>query len=352
MTNFSLKNLRDTSKASTKAATTTDKAWADAGKTEGLQIWRIENFTVKAWPREKYGKFFSGDSYIVLKTIGADKKSYDVHFWLGAHTTQDEAGTAAYKTVELDDHLGGIPVQYREVEGHESESFLKCFPKGITILQGGINSGFNIVKPQEYKPRLFHVSGTLKLASSVEVDLAPESLCSEDVFVLDNGLQLFQWNGKSSNAGEKSKGGAILRQLREERNFKPSEPTIIEEGEDNDQFWAILGGKGAVTATAVYSRSIQREKAIYRLSDSTGDLTFAEVAKGAISKSQLSSEDVFIIDNTVQVIAWVGSKSSRKERKNALSFAETYLEKYNLPRDTPVIRQVEGHENGEFKTAF
>lgn len=42
-------------------------------------------------------------------------------------TLQDEYGTAAYKTVELDTYLDDIPIQYREVQGHESKLFRSYF---------------------------------------------------------------------------------------------------------------------------------------------------------------------------------------------------------------------------------
>jgi gelsolin len=106
-----------------EAAGDKEKAWTGAGTAVGLQAWRIEKFAVVEWPKNKLGSFYDGDSYIVLnvrilciflhfsfisvqtykKTPDAESLSYDLHFWLGENTTQDEAGTAAYKTVELDD---------------------------------------------------------------------------------------------------------------------------------------------------------------------------------------------------------------------------------------------------------
>ena len=71
---------------------------------------------------------------------------WSIHFWIGAESSQDEYGTAAIKSIELDDYLGGGPVQYREVQSHESKMFLSYFPKGVKYLSGGIESGFKKVR--------------------------------------------------------------------------------------------------------------------------------------------------------------------------------------------------------------
>lgn len=155
-----------------------------------------------------YGTFYDGDSYIILNTYkkpNEPKLFHDVHFWLGLETSQDEAGTAAYKTVELDDFLLGAPTQHREVQGFESPLFLSYFSR-LVVAKGGIASGFNHVGPKEYKSRLYHISGNKAKNLSVrQVEMSYKSLNSGDVFVLDAGLMIYQWNGSQSSPHERRK---------------------------------------------------------------------------------------------------------------------------------------------------
>ena len=111
----------DIEKKCKAAAASGEPQWRGAGKIPGLQVWRIEQFRVKSWPKVKYGRFHEGDSYIILHTYQEDpannpeKLAWDAYFWIGGKSTQDEYGTAAYKTVELDHMLNDAAVQHREV---------------------------------------------------------------------------------------------------------------------------------------------------------------------------------------------------------------------------------------------
>jgi len=340
------------------AAAEKEPAWDNAGKKVGLQIWRIEKFKVKAWPTDQYGSFFDGDSYIVLNTYnkpGLPALLFDVHFWLGTHTSQDEAGTAAYKTVELDDKLGGAPIQHREVQGHESDLFLSYFNNQIKLLSGGVDSGFKHVKPEEYKPRLLHLKGKKKIRVT-QVDLHRESLNSGDVFLLDLGLTIYQWNGKKCGPQEKQKGAQMSRALVDERKGR-AKAHILEEGDKEVEFWSVLGGEGYVKTAEEGGDDNEAEqsttKVLFQLSDSTGQMVFKQVGTGSgVKKSLLDHDDVFILDTGAEVFAWIGKGASPDEKAKALGFAQDYLTKYNRPAYLPICRILDGGENPTFNAAF
>lgn len=311
------------------------------------------------WPKETYGTFFDGDSFIVLhsyKNPESGKLNYNVHFWLGANTSQDEAGVAAYKTVELDDLLGQLPVQFREVQGFESEEFLSLFPPSIKVLSGGVDSGFNKVKPEEYKPRLLQVKGTKKNVKVTQVALSSATMNHGDVFILDNGLDIYQWNGESSGVAEKNKGKDIVLAIADERNGKPRKH-VVEGNEDAPEFWGIVGDKTAVKSAAEGGDDKGAEKAhfvkkLIRISDASGKLKSTEVASGSFGTECLDTNDVFIVDTEPCVYVWIGLGANKEERAQAFKIANDYLASSGRPLTTPVVRIIEGSTNAAFTASF
>ena len=330
-----------------------------AGAVVGVEVWRVENFGVKKLAKELHGTFFKGDAYIILNTYkdtGSEALKYNVHFWLGEACTQDESGTAAYKTVELDDLLGDVPVQYREVQDHESKTFMKIFNGTITLNEGGIDSAFHHVKPTEYGARLMHFKGKGKNIRVRQVPLELASLNAGDVFLLDNGLELIQWNGPESNARERRQALQVVNQLKDDRNGKPSS-RILDGDEDDEVFWAKLGGKGpippAIPDDAKHAVAAAVPK-IFSVSDASGSLEVTQVASGTseMKYAVLNNDDVFIVDNGLQIYVWVGSGASVKERASAMRTATDYLKKNNRPNHTPISRQISGNESSSFKKVF
>jgi len=338
-----------------KHAAEGEPAWKTAGKAPGIQVWRVEKFQIKEWPHDKYGQFYDGDSYIVLHTYKKeDKILYDVHFWLGTYTSQDEAGTAAYKTVELDDYLGGAPVQYREVQGFESERFLSLFPK-ITIQHGGIDSGFKHVEAEKYRHRLLHIKGTIKQSVVREVPLNHDSLNSGDVFILDEGLVIYQFQGRGASGGERSKAAQIARGIDDERGSKVTVHVLEEENEDKahskeaddwKHFWASLGGKHPIKKEAGDDKTIKSVRQMFKVSDASGKLTFTEVP---FKRASLQEDDVFVVSTGPIIYTWVGKSANANEKKSAFQFAQNYLNTHpDLVKTIPIVRVLSGAENDEF----
>lgn len=347
-----------------KAASKGEAAWKNAGKKVGLEIWRIESFKVKKWPKDRYGKFYKGDSYIILNTYEekeTEKLAWDLHFWLGSETSQDEAGTAAYKTVELDTALGDGPIQHREVCGYESRLFLsyfkKCSSGGIELLSGGVDSGFNHVKPEEFNPRLIHIKGR-KNVRCVQVDLSYESLRSGDCFILDAGLNIYQWQGASCNQQEKVKAAQYARSLDTERKGKAEVIVIDQDDKDvAEEFWELLGGDSDSKISEddggddAWEKNTDRR--MFQLTDAGGKVEFNLVGQDkTMSKSKLKTEDVFIVDVGDKVYVWIGKASSSAERHKAMSYTQQYIAEYKRPAFLPITRIHEGSENAAFNLAL
>jgi len=336
-------------------AKTAEEEWALAGKAEGIQIWRIEKFHIVAWPKTEYGKFYNGDSYLVLHTMKSGNSfKWDIYLWIGSGSSLDEAGTGAYKMVELDEQLGGSPVQHREVQDYESDQFLSLFTPSMQILRGGIESGFNQVKPEEYQTRLLHLKGkTVVRVGQCSVD--SDSLNSGDVFVLDAGLTIIQWNGSKSSPQERTKGGEIARALKSERKGLPA-VTTTDEGQEDAKFWEILGGKGPIASAEEGGDDREEEKkhskALFQLSDASGTLKFTQKATGKVTKGLFDTKDVFVFDSGFEIFVWIGKGTTANEKKSALSSAQTYLSQNKRPAYLPITRVIEGGEPSSFHTAL
>uniref|UniRef100_A0A8B9THM3 Gelsolin n=1 Tax=Anas platyrhynchos TaxID=8839 RepID=A0A8B9THM3_ANAPL len=318
--------------------------FSKAGKEPGLQIWRIEKFDLVPVPKNLYGDFFTGDSYLVLNTIKQRNGNlqYDLHFWLGDESSQDERGAAAIFTVQMDDYLQGKAVQHREVQGHESATFLGYFKSGIKYKAGGVASGFRHVVPNEVTvQRLLQVKGR-RAVRATEVPVTWESFNTGDCFILDLGSNIYQWCGSNSNRQERLKATVLAKGIRDNERNGRAKVFVSDEGSEREEMLQVLGPKPTLpvgtpddTKTDTANRKLAK---LYKVSNGAGNMAVSLVA----------DENPF----SQAIFVWKGRSANSEERKAALKTASEFIDKMSYPKHTQIQVLPESGETPLFKQFF
>ncbi|KAK9527712.1 hypothetical protein VZT92_014250 [Zoarces viviparus] len=340
-------------------------AFRNVSQKPGLQIWTINNMQMVAIPAQGFGNFFEGDCYIVL-CISQNKgsgQSADVHYWIGNSSSQDEQGAAAIYVTQLDEHLGGSPVQHREVQGNESPRFRSYFKNGLIYKKGGVASGFHHVDTNVYNIlRLLHVKGR-KHVTATEVEVSWNSVNNGDIFLLDMGKAIVQWNGPQSNRREKLKAVLLAQDIRDRERGGRAQIGLVEGGDEKDSpelmkvMMAVLGQRNGQLKEAIPDDKpdqVQNTSTrLYHVFENSGNLVVQEVATQPLTQDLLHSSDCYIVDQRgSSVMVWKGKQASKKERQEALNRAVGYIKAKNYPSSTSVKVMSEGGESAMFKHLF
>ncbi|CAI9298117.1 unnamed protein product [Lactuca saligna] len=333
-----------------------DPAFQGAGQKAGIEVWRIENFKPVAIPQSSYGKFFTGDSYVILKTIALKSGAlrHDIHYWLGKDTSQDEAGTAALKTVELDAALGGRAVQYREVQGHETERFLSYFKPCIIPQEGGVASGFKHVELEEHKIRMFTCQGK-HVVHVKEVPFARSSLNHDDIFILDTANKIFQFNGSNSCIQERAKALEVVQHIKDTYHDGKCDIATVEDGKlmsdaETGEFWGFFGGFAPLprkTATDDTKSVDALPTQLFCVEKGEAESVVAD----SLTKELLDTNKCYLLDSGAEIYVWMGRNTSLDERKSASGAAEKYLRSIER-RKLHIVRVIENFETVAFRSKF
>lgn len=342
-------------------------AFESAGKSAGLKIWRIEDFDPVPVPTKDYGKFYTGDSYIVVNSREdkgkSNKISSDIYYWSGSTSSQDEVGAAAILSVQLDDALGGSPVQHKETQDHESKAFLDLFKPSIRYLAGGVNSGFHhaeINAPGEKK--LYQIKGKKNIRVR-QVELKVASMNQGDCFILDSGKEIHVYVGPQAKGTERLKAISVANQIRDQDHSGRAKVVIVDGSSTPDEYEKFFKELGSGSAKQVppavdddqeFENKETALPVLYKISDAQGGKIVSEkISQKPLVQSQLKTDDCFILDTVSSgLYVWMGKKGTTQEKVESLKRAQVFIKENKYPAWTRVIRVIEGGEPTAFKQYF
>lgn len=302
------------------------------------------------------GSFYNGDSYLVLDNRG--ETGADIHMWIGEKSTGDEQMACAMLAIQLDNFLGGEPIQHRHVQGYETLEFMALFPRGVSYKEGGVESGFRRSQTSGTVHRLYQVKGKRNIRAK-EVELSWSSFNRGDCFILDLGETIVSWSGSKANIFEKQKVREIASLIRDTERHGKARIIDTSEGEEPEEMLKVLGQMPELPESTPEDDSkadTSNSASLYKVSDATGSMTITKISdKSPFGKDLLVRDDCFILDNGAngKIFVWKGKGANSEEKQVAQQMADKFIDQMKYPRmKTQVEILPQGKESIIFKQFF
>ncbi|KFP91715.1 Villin-1, partial [Apaloderma vittatum] len=320
--------------------------------TPGIQIWRIENMEMVPVPTKSYGSFYEGDCYVLLSVgqplvlwrtedglcPGEDWGGVHKHLPVHGHIRRDTPGV----------RQGGPRVDAVSVP--------------LSYKKGGVASGMKHVETNTYNiQRLLHVKGK-KNVIAAEVEVSWKSFNRGDVFLLDLGQLIVQWNGPESNRNERLKAMTLAKDIRDRERGGRAKVGVVD-GEDEDAspglmqvLTHVLGEKREIKAATPDDKVDQKLNSalkLYHVSNASGNLIMQEVGIRPLTQDMLLHEDCYILDQAgLKIFVWKGKNANKEEKQQAMSRALGFIKAKNYPESTSVETENDGSESTVFRQLF
>lgn len=334
----------------------------DIGQIPGVFCFEIENFLPNPVDTALNGKFYQGDCYIVLKTFIDDTGSlnWQIYFWIGVDASLDKQACAAMHAVNLRNLLGATCRTIREEQNEESDDFLKLFGANLMYIEGArTSSGFYTVEELEYVMRLYRIHGTARLTIE-PVEPSAHSLDPRFVFLLDQGLKIWLWEGAKTNSITVSKARLFAEKInKHERKFQAELIHVKQKGEQVLAFYRALNSDCPTEFhehVAMECLNEVMKPKLYKVGIGRGYLELPQVElprnQTQLTRELLDTRNVYILDCYSDVFVWIGRKSTRLVRTAALKLSASLEHMIRRPQVAIVTSILEGTEPQIFKSKF
>ncbi|CAH9129223.1 unnamed protein product [Cuscuta epithymum] len=337
-----------------------DPAFQGAGVRPGLDIWGVENLQLVRIPISLHGKFYSGSAYLLLHTLLLKSRTFqhDIHYWLGSNAKQEDANLVSDKALELDASLGSYAVQYREVQGEETEKFLSYFKPCVIPIEGVFSSGPANESSEEYTISMLTCKGD-RVVHVREVAFSRSSLNHDDVFILDTASKIYIFSGCNSSIQERAKALEVVQYIRDNKHNGRCGIATIDDGKfvsdpDVGEFWSLFGGYAPIPKGLPSNiEAAAADNAVLKLYWINTQGKLSEVGSGdTLNKEMLDSNRCYMLDCDCELFLWVGRFTTVTERKSSISSAEDILRSQGRSAGTHLTFLTEGTETAVFMSYF